>query len=397
MVSDPREVDGKVVPGDGTFEPRAGTSPVVAIVGGIWDMPSAYRERMVLAPELVLADGLEAAGLVVHRFGHLDAFRPSRFDVVHVHCAVWGVLRVLEDRSEARFVYTNHLSAPPNRRASYLTNAAMRAADCVVALSGTERDRIRDDYGVGHERSVIIANGIDPSIFSFSRSMSSEAGPWRLLFVGQLIPMKAVDVLLAALHELSDDVDWHLELVYQIAALERELRERVTELGLDSRVTFTGFLHPVEVAQRMRESHLLVLPSITAEELPAVITQAMMSGCQVVATDVGSIREQLDTFGVVVAPGDSGALADGIARSLETYPDFASGAAGPARESAIRRFSIPAMVQAHIEAYRDVLRHGGPRRASGSGRRWALAARLAGRIYRPFANHPPDRLAARGR
>lgn len=371
-------------------------SLTVAIVGGIWDMPSSYRERMVLAPDRVLADGLEAAGLDVQRFGHLSEFRPSRFDVVHVHCPTWGVLRVLQDRSGARFVYTNHLSVPPNRRASYITRAAMRTADCVVALSVAERERIGDLYGVGYERSVVIANGVDPSIFSFSQPVSPDAGPWRLLFVGQLVPMKAVDVLLDAVHKLSEDYDLHVELVYQIAALEGDLRKRVSELGLDTRVNFTGFLDPAKVARRMRESHLLVLPSV-GEELPAVITQAMMCGCQVVATDIGSIREQLDTFGVVVAPGDSGALADGIARALETYSDFCAGAADLAHESAILRFSIPAMVQSHIEAYRNVLQKEGPRRVSGSGRRWALAARLAGWIYRPFANHPPVRLAARRR
>jgi glycosyltransferase involved in cell wall biosynthesis len=365
-------------------------SAKVAIVGGIWDFPTFYQDRMV-APESVLADGLEATGLDIHRFGHLNRFRPSMFDIVHIHFALWGVLRMLEDRSDARFVYTNHLSVPLNRRAAFLTRAAMNTADRVVAMSRTERRRIEDRYGVSRERSVVIANGTDASVFAFSQPTPPKRGRWRLLFVGQLIPMKAVGVLLEAIQRLREELDLHLELVYQNASLEAELRQRVRELNLDERVTFTGLLHPVEVARRMKESHILVLPSITGEEFPAVVTQALMCGRQVVTTDIGSIREQLGGFGVIVAPGDSETLAGGIARAIKDYQEFCDVVAERAHESAIRRFSIPAMIQAHIAAYQGVVEGGRPLRASGSGRRWSLAARLSGAIYRPFANHPPAR------
>lgn len=356
----------------------------VAIVGGLWDKPSFYQERMVFAPEQVLASALEEAGLAVHRFGHLSAFRPADFDVVHVHCPSRGVLRVLEDGSGARFVYTNHASRPEGFRSAYLTWAAMRTADCVVALSNAERERIRHRHGVAPERSTVIANGIDASVFRFSEPSPPQDGHWRLLFVGQLIPLKAPDTLLDALSALRSAYDMRLEFVYQNAAMEADLKRKAERLGLAEDVTFTGLLRPEGVAARMREAHVLVVPSL-AEELPAVVTQAMLCGRQVVATDVGSTREQLDAFGIVVAPGSHQALAEGIARALSTFPDFCAGPARWAHEAALGRFSIPAMVEAHVKAYRKVLDRPGPSRRAAQGRQVALGARLAERAYRLFA------------
>ena len=80
----------------------------------------------------------------------------------------------------------------------------------------------------------------------------------------------------------------------------------------------------------------------------------MLSGCPVVASDVGSVREQLNGTGVVVPRGDPEALAAGIRAVIREYERYCDGAPR-ARESALRRFSVGAMIDAHERLYQELL------------------------------------------
>ena len=95
--------------------------------------------------------------------------------------------------------------------------------------------------------------------------------------------------------------------------------------------------------------------------MPSVVTEAMLCGTPVVATEVGGVREQLGGFGVLVPPGNAEALAQGITRMLDSYESFAAQGEAMSR-SAQERFSIQTMVEKHIELYCTLVERGGPRR-----------------------------------
>jgi glycosyltransferase involved in cell wall biosynthesis len=86
-------------------------------------------------------------------------------------------------------------------------------------------------------------------------------------------------------------------------------------------VTLTGWLPPDDVRARMARAVSLVVPSIVAangdaEGLPSVIPEAMAQGCPVIGSDQGGIVEAIDDgrTGLLVAPGDAGALAQAMRR-----------------------------------------------------------------------------------
>ena len=164
---------------------------------------------------------------------------------------------------------------------------------------------------------------------------------------------KAFDVLLRAVALLADDEDVMLDLIYHVDAAEPELLRLRTEFGLESRVRFLGPRSQKSLAREYQRANMLVLPSLE-EQLPSVVTEAMLSGCPVVASDVGSLREQLNGAGVVVPRGDPRALAAGIQTMMREYERYC-GCAFRARESALRRFSIGAMVDAHEHLYQELL------------------------------------------
>jgi glycosyltransferase involved in cell wall biosynthesis len=88
-------------------------------------------------------------------------------------------------------------------------------------------------------------------------------------------------------------------------------------MGLDPWVQWTGWLGPQQVAQRLAQADVLVLPSYD-EGLPLVILEAMAQGVAVVCTPVGEIAHFIadEQEALFVQPGDSQALARQVQRVL---------------------------------------------------------------------------------
>jgi glycosyltransferase involved in cell wall biosynthesis len=162
-----------------------------------------------------------------------------------------------------------------------------------------------------------------------------------------------------------------LDLVYHNPELQVPLRSLAASLGLLGRVRFLGAKTPSELAAFYQQADLFVLPS-GAEALPSTITEAMLCGAPVVATDVGGIREQLAGYGLLVRPGNSAELAAAIGSVLNRYEHFADRGEEMSR-SARERFSVDAMIDRHVELYADLLARKGPRRRHAE-LRTALAA-----------------------
>lgn len=114
-----------------------------------------------------------------------------------------------------------------------------------------------------------------------------------LLTVGRLSPVKRVELLIDALTHLPDTV--RLSIVGGAAgpvgeAYEASLREKVTELGLDGRITFTGPQAPDALAAWYGRSHLFVHASNTGS-LDKVLLEALVRGIPVVTTNYELARE----------------------------------------------------------------------------------------------------------
>jgi glycosyltransferase involved in cell wall biosynthesis len=93
------------------------------------------------------------------------------------------------------------------------------------------------------------------------------------------------------------------------------------QLDCAGRVTFTGLVPPPQVAARLREANVLVLPNpasavSTAFTSPLKLFEYMAAGRPIVASDLPSIREVLtnEQNALLVPPGNPPALTAAIRR-----------------------------------------------------------------------------------
>jgi glycosyltransferase involved in cell wall biosynthesis len=65
--------------------------------------------------------------------------------------------------------------------------------------------------------------------------------------------------------------------------IEGQLRDMCKACGIEDKVTFTGFMKPEEVRDRMERADIFLFTSNHLEGWGAVLNEAMNSGCAVVA------------------------------------------------------------------------------------------------------------------
>jgi glycosyltransferase involved in cell wall biosynthesis len=111
-----------------------------------------------------------------------------------------------------------------------------------------------------------------------------------LVYAGQVIRGKGVDVLLEALAQVTQP----FECVILGDGSQRAECERLSRrLGLESRVRFAGFVPQARIAEFYRDASLAVMSSVWPEPFGATGLEAMRCGLPVVAFDAGGISEWL--------------------------------------------------------------------------------------------------------
>lgn len=144
----------------------------------------------------------------------------------------------------------------------------------------------------------------------------------RILYVGQLVRGKGVDLLLRALTKLS--VDFSVTLVGDGDAA-MPLKAQCQELGLSDRVRFKGWVDHEDLSTYYSSAKLLVVPSRWPEPFGMIGLEAMHHGRPVVGFDVGGIPDWLEdgVTGLLAPEQDIKALAEAIERLL-TDTDLAA-------------------------------------------------------------------------
>lgn len=224
---------------------------------------------------------------------------------------------------------------------------------CRGALAGNaEAARLLADTGYQGLIEVVPQFGVDLALFPFRERVLKP--PYRVGYMGRLVPEKGVDLLLLAVAESS--VPWEVAIVGSGEA-EASLRALAERLGLKDRVRFLSPVPSQEVGQMMGELHVLVLPSRTTarwkEQFGRVLVEAMATGCVVIGSSSGEIPNVIGDAGVLFPEGDPLALRDAldeVVSSPARYRELSY--RGKAR--AVALYSQEAVAGRHLSFYRKL-------------------------------------------
>jgi glycosyltransferase involved in cell wall biosynthesis len=261
---------------------------------------------------------------------HVLPIRPARRNVVTVH-----------DLGFRRFP---HAHRPLSRFYLELSTrwAALRATRLIAISQATAAD-LRNFYGVASNRIRVIYEGVDPS-FRPVRDAGERLATLRtyglgqrpfFLAVGTLQPRKNLGTLLDAFRRFLEVTECDAELVlagrpgWDATALER----RIAELDLGNRVKRLGFVADDDLPALYGAALAYVQPSLY-EGFGLTVLEAMACGTPVVASNTSSLPEVVGEGGLLVDPGDPGAMADALV-ALAANPELRDQLAEAGRTRAV--------------------------------------------------------------
>ncbi len=208
-----------------------------------------------------------------------------------------------------------------------ITKAALRAfidafvPTCLPAPRGESAQYISQAFAAIYAqakwhfaRERVIYNGIDTSHFGLNKR-DHTARPYRMLFIGQLVPWKgahtAIETLALLVRQRGRDIGT-LTIVgaSRDAAYQERLRQMVRAHALDTLVTFVGAVPRARTATLYAEHDVLLFPSSWIEGFSLVLLEALACALPVVGTITGGSAEILQdgVTGLTVPPNDAPAL-----------------------------------------------------------------------------------------
>jgi glycosyltransferase involved in cell wall biosynthesis len=221
-------------------------------------------------------------------------------------------------------------------------------AKFIVTCTGYNRSHLRSiGNGRSGDKVRCIHHGLDLAEF---RPLRRPPHRPRILAVGQLKEKKGFRDLLEACRLLLDrGVDVECEIVGE-GPQRAELEALLDRRSLRERVRLLGSLPHDAVIARYAEAGVFVLPCVIGSDgdrdgIPNVILEAMAMELPVVSTRHSGIPEAVEdgVTGLLVPPGDEGALADALERLLSD-PDLRERMGARGRERVAECFDVEANV-----------------------------------------------------
>ena len=199
-------------------------------------------------------------------------------------------------------------------------------------------------------------NAIDPERFTKCRTRRA-ARPVRAVYVGRMVPLKAIDVLIEAAAPLLRNGSLTLELIGDGPQMP-EWRELAHRQNVQHAVNFAGWVKHSELQDRLMDADVFTFPSIR-EFGGAVVLEAMAVGLVPIVMDYGGPGELVtDQTGFRVPMGTRREITERL-RALLTElvedPRKIDEKSGPAMRRARGPFTWDAKAAQTVQAYEWVL------------------------------------------
>jgi glycosyltransferase involved in cell wall biosynthesis len=283
--------------------------------------------------------------------------RDNQIDVVHSHHRFSSLVgRAAARAAGARFVCSVHDFAGGK---GLLTRLAL--GEDVMVYGRSVQEYLREYFAIRNARIRNITMGVSPPR-EYSkeelRQFRIEAGVGPdaplIVFAGRLEHEKAPDILVDATPRILASAGDAMICIAGDGPMRSELERTVKERGLERSVRFLGWRDDTD--RVMGAADIVVHLRRGREAFGLTVVEAMMLGKPVVAVDAGALRDVVKDgeTGVLLETLDAGTFADAVVRLLLDC-DFAARVAFAAHETAVRKWTLQAMIAETHQVYREVL------------------------------------------
>ena len=255
------------------------------------------------------------------------------FDVIHAHdWLVTYAAKSLKNAYDIPIVATIHATeAGRNSGIHDETQRYINDTEWLLTYEATEvivnsnymKNEIQRLFGLPFDKINVIPNGINLSNFTgierdydFRRQYAMD-NEKIILYVGRLVYEKGIQHLIAAMPKILSNYNDAKLIIAGRGGMMDELRAEASNLGLNDKIYFTGYLNSKQVQKMYKCADVAVFPS-TYEPFGIVALEAMLAGVPTVVSDVGGLDEIVThgVDGMKSYAGNANSIADSVTALL---------------------------------------------------------------------------------
>ena len=257
----------------------------------------------------------------------------EKFDVIHAHdWLVAYAAKTLKNSYDLPLVSTIHATEAGRNGGihdevqRYINDTEWMLtyeSSEVIVNSNYMKNEIQRLFGLPFDKINVIPNGINLSNFTgierdydFRRQYAMD-NEKIILYVGRLVYEKGVQHLIAAMPKILSNYNDAKLIIAGRGGMMDELRAEASNLGLNDKIYFTGYLNSKQVQKMYKCADVAVFPS-TYEPFGIVALEAMLAGVPTVVSDVGGLDEIVThgVDGMKSYAGNANSIADSVTALL---------------------------------------------------------------------------------
>jgi glycosyltransferase involved in cell wall biosynthesis len=275
----------------------------------------------------------------------------NQFNIVHSWHWSSDWSEVLAVRmSSAKYIYTKKAMSWGNvhwKIKSFL-------ADFIITINQDMRA-----FFPSKKEQVLIPLGLDVNYYSPEDYPKRKASNFfKIITVANLVPVKGIEVLIRAVHQLNDG-----RIQLEILGDDRdgyadELKALVHTLGLQEQIAFLG--KQLDVRPYIHQADLYVIPTLDSgrkEGMPMALVEAMAMGVTVLGSNISGINYVLRDFPhLLIEAGNMEQLSKAIQHWMNTSREEREVQGSALRVYCQEHYSIEQSIRAHEELYQKMIK-----------------------------------------
>ncbi len=307
--------------------------------------------------------------------------RQMHFDVIHERYGLYSyggaiasklikkplLLEVNAPLIDEKQLFTKPLQSYQRLSATVSTRVCFTLSSKIITVSRVLKEILMNTWHIDGDKISVIPNAFDASLFARkwntgeTKKMLGVLHAFVITFVGTFQPWYGIENIVDAFCSIRKEIPHARLLLVGDGSFKEDLKKRVEQLGIDTSVTFTGYIKHDLIPEILAATDVSVAPFRTLPmqfyNSPIKIFEYMAAGKAIVASKIGQIGEILEhgKTGLLVTPGNVQELASAIIR-LYKEPNLMRRLGGNAKTE-VQKYTWDIYADTLIEIYNKLIKN----------------------------------------
>lgn len=218
----------------------------------------------------------------------------------------------LNDKSIILFFHNDPLTMKGSKSISERLDLLSRV-NYICCVSNFIKEQFLRGITSNSKKVIVIHNGVSRNLSTFPKKKRE------IIYVGRIVKEKGVHLYVDAIKRVYYQLSsWNFKIVGSVKLgqniysdnYSKKITKEFSNLG--ERIEVTGYVPQNELNQILKDSSIIVIPSLWDEPFGLVAAEAMANGIAIISSNTGGLKEIINNNGILIDDIDEKKIVESI-------------------------------------------------------------------------------------